>query len=62
MALRFAPASQVSPFLYSQIIWATVSGYLFFDDSPDSSSFVGAALVAGAGLYLIIWDRGGTTK
>jgi drug/metabolite transporter (DMT)-like permease len=62
MALRFAPAAQVSPFLYSQILWATVSGYLFFGDLPDSSSFVGAALVVGAGLYLIVWDRGSTTK
>jgi len=52
----------VSPFLYSQILWATVSGYLFFGDLPDSSSFVGAALVVGAGLYLIVWDRGSTTK
>ena len=34
MAHRLAPASVLSPFIYTQIIWATALGYLVFGDVP----------------------------
>ncbi|UYG00309.1 DMT family transporter [Halomonas sp. GD1P12] len=56
-AMRSASASLVSPFLYSQLIWATFIGYWFFGDYPTKATFVGAGIVALAGGYLIINER-----
>jgi len=52
MAMRCAPASLVSPFLYLQMVWATASGYLIFGDVPLLETYLGAILIIGAGLYL----------
>ncbi|HSP58524.1 MAG TPA: DMT family transporter [Halomonas sp.] len=52
MAMRCAPASLVSPFLYLQIVWATLSGYLVFGDVPLVETYLGAVLIIGAGIYL----------
>ena len=53
--LEIAPASKLSPFLYTQIIWATLLGSLFFDDFPDVPTLIGVAIVICSGLY--IWRR-----
>lgn len=52
-ALTLAPASTVSPFVYTNILWATAFGYIFFDDVPDAWTLAGAAIIAGSGLYII---------
>jgi drug/metabolite transporter (DMT)-like permease len=53
--LEIAPASKLSPFLYTQIVWATVLGWIFFGNFPDGPTLIGAAIVIGSGLY--IWRR-----
>jgi len=53
--LEIAPASKLSPFLYTQIVWATFMGFLVFDQLPDGPTLTGAAIVIGSGLY--IWHR-----
>lgn len=53
--LEIAPASKLSPFLYTQIIWATLLGFAFFDHLPDLPTLIGVAIVIGSGLY--IWRR-----
>lgn len=52
MAMRCAPASLVSPFLYVQIVWASASGYLVFGDIPLLETYLGAILIIAAGIYL----------
>ena len=52
LAMRCAPASLVSPFLYLQIVWATLAGYLVFGDVPLLATYLGAVLIIGAGLFL----------
>ncbi|CAM9898309.1 unnamed protein product, partial [Ectocarpus sp. 12 AP-2014] len=52
MAMRCAPASLVSPFLYVQIVWASASGYLVFGDIPLLETYLGAVLIIAAGIYL----------
>jgi drug/metabolite transporter (DMT)-like permease len=52
-----APASALSPFVYTQIIWMAALGYLVFGDVPDRWTAVGAAIVIGSGLYLLLRDR-----
>jgi len=54
MAMRLAEASLVSPFLYSQLIWASVLGILLFGDYPTVQTFYGAALLIAAGVLIIV--------
>jgi drug/metabolite transporter (DMT)-like permease len=51
-AYRHAPAALVAPFSYSCLIWATLFGWLFFGEWPGSSTWLGAALIVGGGLYI----------
>ncbi|MCW9046326.1 MAG: DMT family transporter [Alphaproteobacteria bacterium] len=51
-AFDFAPAATLSPFGYSNLIWATSFGYLFFDELPDYWTILGAAIIASSGLYI----------
>jgi drug/metabolite transporter (DMT)-like permease len=56
-AHRLAPASRIAPFIYSQIIWMTIAGYLVFGDVPELWTFVGAVIVVACGLYLLNSER-----
>jgi drug/metabolite transporter (DMT)-like permease len=54
---RLAPASVLSPFIYSQMIWMIGLGYFVFGDVPNYWTLAGAAVVIGSGLYLIHRER-----
>jgi drug/metabolite transporter (DMT)-like permease len=56
-AHRRAPASVLSPFIYTQIVWATALGYLVFRDVPTRWTLLGGAIVVASGLYLIHRER-----
>ena len=58
--LELAPASVLSPFLYTQIIWAILLGLLIFGHFPDGYTWLGMAIVIGSGLY--IWWRESAKK
>ena len=47
-----AGASQVAPCTYVQMLVATVIGWWWFGDVPDTLTLLGAAIIIGAGLYL----------
>jgi drug/metabolite transporter (DMT)-like permease len=51
-ALQLAPANVVTPFQYFQLIGSVVVGYFFFGNFPDVLTWVGAAIIVGAGLYI----------
>ena len=53
-AYRYAEASTVAPLDYTNMVMAVILGYLFFDEIPSLSIWIGAPLVVGAGL-LILW-------
>lgn len=55
VAHRYAPASVLAPFAYSQIIWMTLSSWLIFSQPPTLWLFVGGPIVIGSGLY--VWMR-----
>ena len=52
-AYRAAPAGLVAPMQYSQIVWATLFGVLFFDEAPDGFTALGAGIIIGSGLYIL---------
>ena len=54
MAFARAQASAIAPLIYTQLVWATLLGFLVFGDLPGASTVVGAAIIVGAGLF-IIW-------
>jgi drug/metabolite transporter (DMT)-like permease len=51
-AMTYAPANVMSPFGYWQLIGATVLGYLISREVPDLFTWVGAAVIILAGIYL----------
>jgi drug/metabolite transporter (DMT)-like permease len=51
-ALTYAPASVVSPFQYWQLFGSVSVGYLFMGHLPDSATWLGAAIIVSAGLYI----------
>lgn len=53
LAHHRAPASVLSPFMYTQLLWATTFGYLVFDNVPHRFTLIGAAIVVASGLYLL---------
>jgi drug/metabolite transporter (DMT)-like permease len=57
VAHRFAPASVLAPFLYQQIVWMVLLGYLVFGDVPDTAVVIGAAIVIASGGYLLYRER-----
>jgi len=54
---KLAPAAVLSPFIYTQLIWVVILGYLVFDHVPTQWTMAGAAMVIGSGLYLLYRER-----
>lgn len=52
-AYRIAPASQVGPFTYSSLLWASLAGWLFWNEWPGINTFMGASLIITAGLVIL---------
>lgn len=53
-AFKLAPAAIVTVFNYSGIVWATLFGWLIWNDWPLPEVFIGAAVVIASNI-LIIW-------
>jgi drug/metabolite transporter (DMT)-like permease len=53
-AYRRAEAVIVAPMQYSQLLWAVLWGLLFFDERPDWITGIGAAIIVGSGLYILM--------
>lgn len=53
-AYRFAPAAVIAPTQYSQILWATGFGIVFFAERPDTMVALGASIVIASGIF-IVW-------
>jgi drug/metabolite transporter (DMT)-like permease len=54
---RLAQASLVAPFDYTSMLWALLLGFLVFGELPDALVYAGAAIIAGAGLFVIWRER-----
>ena len=54
---RMAPATYIAPMQYSQIIWAVIFGYVFFNESIDQWVVVGALLTISSGIGMIWRER-----
>lgn len=52
-AYRLGRAVIIAPMQYSQLIWATLYGALFFGERPDWNTAIGAAIVIVSGIYIV---------
>jgi drug/metabolite transporter (DMT)-like permease len=57
LAHRYAPASVIAPFLYQQVIYMALFGYLVFGDLPSPAVWLGSGVVIASGLYLFARER-----
>ena len=53
VAHRYATAAVLGPFLYQQIIYMCLFGWLVFGQMPDLAVVLGACVVVASGLYLL---------
>jgi drug/metabolite transporter (DMT)-like permease len=51
-ALRLAPVSIVIPMDYSSLLWSLAFGWWFFGTLPGTSTWAGAPLIIGSGLFI----------
>ena len=56
-AYRIASPAVISPFEYSILIWASLSGWFFFDEIPNTRTFVGMFLIVCGGIYIFIREN-----
>jgi drug/metabolite transporter (DMT)-like permease len=57
IAHRHAPPAVLAPFIYTQLVWAIILGYLVFADVPNRWTLAGAAVVVASGLYMLNRER-----
>jgi len=53
-ALRLAPVALVMPMDYTSLIWASLFGFILFDQLPSAWTWLGAPVIIGSGL-IILW-------
>ncbi len=51
-AFKLAPAAVIAPFDYATLLWATLIGWLVWDEMPGPVTWTGAALIVASGLYI----------
>ena len=56
-AYRIASPAAVSPFEYTILLWASLSGWLFFDEIPNTRTFIGMFLIVCGGIYIFIREK-----
>lgn len=54
---QYGPASLIAPFIYMQLIWAALFGWLIFSAFPDGWSLAGMITIVAAGLLLVPRQR-----
>ena len=54
LVMRSGEISFISPFRYTAILFALILGFIFFDEKPDITAFVGIVIVILAGIVLMM--------
>jgi drug/metabolite transporter (DMT)-like permease len=57
LAFRYADASVLAPFSYTQLLWVSISGFLIFGELPDVWTVTGAVFIVASGLYTAHRER-----
>lgn len=62
LAYARAPASLLAPLSYTQLVWATLAGWLVFGDAPDGWTVLGALIIAAGGVLAVLPERSALAK
>ena len=46
---------------YSQIIWASIYGFFFFDEGIDLTTGIGAGIIIASGMYIVLRESRGSS-
>ena len=57
LAFRYADASVLAPFSYTQLLWVSILGFMVFGEVPDIWTVTGAVFIVGSGLYTAHRER-----
>ena len=57
LAVRHARPAFVAPIDYIRIIWTIAVGWLFWNEIPDSTTWLGILVIAACGLYIVTHGR-----
>lgn len=62
-AYQTGEAAIIAPMQYSQIIWATIFGFVFFDETVDQATAIGAGIIIASGMYIVLREsRSGASE
>ena len=56
-AYSIASPSVVSPFEYSILLWSSLSGWIFFNETPGMNTIVGMIIIVSCGIYIFMRER-----
>lgn len=56
-AMRIGDVGFVTPFRYVRLVIALIIGVAVFDESPDTLTLIGAAIIVASGIYTILRER-----
>jgi drug/metabolite transporter (DMT)-like permease len=57
LAFRYADASVLAPFSYTQLLWVSILGFAIFGEVPDIQTVIGAVFIVASGLYTAHRER-----
>jgi drug/metabolite transporter (DMT)-like permease len=57
LAFRYADASVLAPFSYTQLVWVGILGFVVFGEIPDVFTVTGAVFIVASGLYIAHRER-----
>jgi drug/metabolite transporter (DMT)-like permease len=57
LAFRYADASVLAPFSYTQLLWVSILGFVIFGEMPNLWTVTGAIFIVGSGLYTAHRER-----
>ena len=52
-SFRFGEASMLAPFEYISLVLAAISGYMFWGEIPNFTTWAGAGIIVASGLFMI---------
>lgn len=62
-AYQAGEAAIIAPMQYSQIVWASLFGYIFFGEVIDEATAIGAGIIIASGLYIVLREsRSGASE
>ncbi len=61
-AYYWSSASFIATLVYLQIVWATLSGWVFFGQLPDTLTFVGMGIICLTGIGVMLVERRGRVR